>query len=192
MKADVQSYLRINGRHTLPVDDVLIKDLRGCPIPRLATELTKALKIARTHKVGLLFDMDANDGSIKCSPMSREKDATMAEDEAIVLAAELNHIFKNNPNFYRWPVKLGRGCVAYSYRSVKGADAQFVTLILGANGEYKGSYDPVHNEIFPDVAGISPKALAKIYPQILDELNNIYKKVRENIEKMRAEESEEA
>lgn len=185
-----QSYFRINGRHTLPVDETLISDLRGCPVPKLAAQITCALKIADSHGIGLLFEFDANDGSVQCLPMSDKKDAVLGEDEAIVLAAELNHVFKNNPNFYKWPVKLGRGCVAYSFRSLNGADAKFVTLILGANGKYKASYDPVHNQIFPDTAGISPKPLAKVYPQILDELNNMYKKVRGNIEKMRAEESE--
>ena len=190
MANNIQSYFRIDGKFALPVDAALIADLRKCPMPGIAEKLASAIKIATEHNVGLLFDMDADTGSVTYAPMSSKKDATMPQDEAIALAAELNHIFKNNPNFYRWPVKLGRGCTVYSFRSMKGAAAEFVTLVLDAKGRYKTSYDPGRNEFYPEVSRLSTKPLAKIYPQILDELNNMYTKVRKEIEKVRNEESE--
>jgi hypothetical protein len=190
MTDKVQSYFRINGKHVLPIDDKFIKDLLHSPVPNLSPKLGKALKVASRHGIGLLVDMNTDTGVVQCLPMSKEAHSEMREDEAIVLAAELHHIFENNPNFYKWPVKLAKGCSAYSYRSIKDATAQMVTLILNEKGMYLTSYDPVHNEFYPEVHGISTRPLAKYYPQFLDEFNNMYRRVRSNIEQMRAEEAD--
>lgn len=64
------------------------------------------------------------------------------------------------------------------------------TLILNERGYYWTSFDPTTGKFFPEVSGLSPKAMHKIYPQFLDELQNMYTEVRKNIEELREKEGE--
>jgi hypothetical protein len=189
---ETKSYLKIDGDQIVEVNHELIRSLRKSPMPTLSEHLDKAVKVAARHGLGLLLALDSTEGTISYMPMDMgsERNQPLDEGEAIALAVELHHIFRNNANVCKWPVKLAKGCTAYAFRKSGAGDAEFSTIILNRQGYFYTSYNPVENKFFPEVNGISTKPLDKEYPHMLDELNNMYARVRKNIKVMRNEESD--
>lgn len=185
------SYLRIDDDTTMEITHELIRSLRKSPHPTLSAYLDRAVKVAGRHGLGLLIMLDSDEGAISYLPLGAETDQPLDEGEAIALAVELHHIFENNANICKWPVKLAKGCTAYAFRKTGSDDAEFSTIILSKQGYFYTSYNPVENKFFPEVHGLSTKPLEKEYPHMLDELNNMYRRVKTNVNKMREAESAE-
>lgn len=182
----VSSYLVMAGKR-LEIDGDMLRELKNSPLADLGYQLGRALRIAHRHDLGLQFTLDMDTGAISYLPRAEEMDFVLQEDEAIALAVELHHIFENNRNVYKLPVKLQKGCVAYLFRAGGKADAKMVTIILNRYGHYYTSYDPVNKKFFPEVHGLSTQPLDKEYPHMLDELNNMYKRVKEKVQNIRDE-----
>lgn len=184
------SYLRVDDQ-TLEITRELLRSLRKSPQPTLSSYLEKAVKVAGRHGLGLLIILDSEEGTISYLPLGEETAQPLDEGEAVALAVELHHIFENNANVCKWPVKLTKGCTAYAFRKTGADDAEFSTIILNKQGYFYTSYNPVDNKFFPEVHGLSTKPLEKEYPHMLDELNNMYNRVKTNVDKMREAESAE-
>ena len=65
------------------------------------------------------------------------------------------------------------------------------TIILNSRGYFYTSYDPTTKSFYPEVSGLSPKKLDAVYPQMLDELQNMYKVVKENVKELRDKDQQE-
>lgn len=181
-----KSYLAMGGKK-LEINGDMLRELKNSSLADWGYLFGRALRIAHRHDLGLQFTLNTDTGTVTYLPRTEDKEFVLQEDEAIALAVELHHIFENNRNVYKLPVKLNKGCVAYMFRIGGKADARMVTIILNRYGHYYTSYDPVNKKFFPEVHGLSTKPLDKEYPHMLDELNNMYKRVKEKVQTIRDE-----
>lgn len=151
----------------------------------LAGKLKAALKVAKKHNIGWSIAVDEDCNIMQILPRIEDPEYVLSESEALVMAVELHHIFHNNPNVYKWPVKLGRGATAYIIRRKGQTEVVMTTIVLNSQGYYLTSYDPTKNEFFPPVHGLSTKEMQKVYPQLLDEIQNMYTVVKQEVKELR-------
>lgn len=170
----------------LPINAKVLADMKATPeLAPLASKMLAALKLGERHNVGWSFQATSDGRIVNVLPRAKDKDAKLEEPEALVMAVELHHIFGHNPNVYKWPVKLAKGCTAYIIRRRGEGEALMTTIILNSRGYFYTSYDPTTKTFYPEVSGLSPKKLDKVYPLILDELQNMYRVVKEDVKELR-------
>lgn len=170
----------------LPITDKVLDDMkRDSTLAPLASKMKAALRLGERHRVGWSFQATTDGRIINVLPRAKDKDTKLEESEALVMAVELHHIFGHNPNVYKWPVKLAKGCTAYVIRRHGEGEALMTTIILNNRGYFYTSYDPTTQTFYPEVHGLSPKKLDAVYPQMLDELQNMYRAVKEDVKEMR-------
>ena len=172
-----------------PINKKLLDTMSSAGLTELVGKLKAALLLAERHDVAWSITLADDEKVTQVLPRSDNK-KSLEESEALVMAVELHHIFHNNPNVYTWPVKLARGAHAYLIRRRGEGEALMTTIVLNSRGYYLTSYDPTKNEFFPPIHGLSTKAMQKVYPQMLDELQNMYTVVKKDVKELRAKDEE--
>lgn len=155
----------------------------------LVKRLKAAYKISDQHNTDLAVRIA--EGNVSCAPVAGSEDAEpMGVDEAIILAVELHHIFRNNPNVSRLSVTTSiRTIYTYMYKGFIAREPHVAVIVLNAKGEYLTSYDPKRQELFPRVSNLSAKLFKKCDLIIADTLDALTREFKSNIEKERAEEA---
>ena len=157
----------------------------------LEKRLREAFKIADQHDTGLAIHI--TEDSVSCAPVGTDKDAPMGVDEAIILAVELHHIFRNNPHVSRLSVTASnRTIYTYMYKGFIVKEPHVAVIVLNARGEYLTSYDMKRQTLFPRVPNLSANGFKKCDIIIADALSALTREFKSNIEKERAEEEDSA
>ena len=180
-------WLKIDDLKAVEATEELLKSLQK-EDKILAKRLKEAYKIADQHEIDLAINI--KDGAVSYAPVTNKEDeAPLSIDEAIILAVELHHIFKNNSKVHRLSVNPStRTVYTYMYSGFIGKEPHVTVIVLNAKGSFLASYDPKRQELFPKVPNLSSKAFKKCDVFIADTLNALTKQYKANIEKERAEE----
>ena len=184
-------WFKIDDMKAVEASEALLKSLQK-EDKTLAKRLREAYKIADEHDTDLTITL--KDDTVSCAPVAKSDDnRPMGVDEAIILAVELHHIFRNNPHVVRLSVSASsRTIYTYMYKGFIAKEPHVAVVVLNAKGEYLASYDPKRQELFPKVPNLSAKNFKKCDAIIADTLEVLTKQFKANIEKERADEEDSA
>ena len=187
----MKHFIKFEDMPTTEVDEAFLKSLQK-EDKMLAKRLKEAYKIGDQHNTDLFIKL--NGDVISCAPVTKAaENVPMGVDEAIILAVELHHIFRNNPNVSRLSVtSSSRTIYTYMYKGFIAKEPHVAVIVLNAKGEYLSSYDPKRQELFPKVPNLSAKVFKKCDIIIADTLEALTKQFKANINKERAEEEDSA